>query len=108
VRGRAAQPSHIESFQSTENANDGPNLSHGAGGAGASGGVGHRRFNTRLSAGVEDIKRLYDRQGRQTAGVRAVCRDSDAAGRLGDSAWVVALSAAEERLIGGLARMTDI
>jgi len=96
VRGRAVQPSHIGSFQSTENANDEPNLFDRAGGARPSGRFCHGRFGTCLSVGVVGIERLYDRHRRQAAGIRAVRRDSGAAGRLGDGGSVVALPAAEE------------
>lgn len=90
------QPTYIGSFQSTENSHDGTNLSDRARRAGASGGVGHGRFDPRLSVGVVDDERLYDRHHCQTAGVRAVWRDSDAARRLGDGGSIVDLSAAEE------------
>jgi hypothetical protein len=58
--------------------------------------LGYGSFGTCISVGVADIERLYDRHRRQATGVRAVRRDSDAAGRLGDGGSVVALSAAEE------------
>ena len=85
-------------FQPTENAHDGPNLSDRAGSARPAGGFRNSRFGTRLSVGVVDIEQLYDRHHRQTARVRAVRRDSDAARGLGDGGSIVALSAAEASL----------
>ena len=86
---------NVRSIQSTENAHDGPNLSRGASSARPADGFRHGSFGTCLSVGVADGQ-FYDRHHRQAAGVRAVLRDSDAAGRLADGGSIVALSAAEE------------
>jgi hypothetical protein len=85
----------FDPFQSTEYAHDQSNLPRRTRRARASRRFRHGRFDPRLSIGVVDVERLHDRHHRQTAGVRAVRRNFDAAGRHGDGGSAVDLSAAE-------------